>query len=363
MSLASWQKIEVTASRPYPVFLGAPLAGLGEYIQTRVGAVGCILVITNPTVADKYAGRLLEGLDSFNVNIVTIPEGEEEKSLERLSMLTNEALQCGADRGTLVIALGGGVIGDLAGFFASCFMRGIRYIHVPTTLLAQVDSSIGGKVAVNHPVGKNLLGAFYPPLAVWEDFSTLVTLPWSEVQNGLAETIKHALIADAEFFAFLEKHAAKIEERDDAVWREMVSRSLAVKVKIVSQDEREQGLRALLNLGHSFGHALEAEMEFRGITHGQGVSIGLVAAANLAQTRGLISSAEVERIIKLLAGFGLQTSIQGKDPQKLLDFMRTDKKNQSGRKVLVLPKGIGQAAIVKDCSDEEILQAWEKVIS
>lgn len=358
------QKVEVASVKPYPVFLGEDLEELGGYLTSRIGTGGGhILVITHPIVAKHYIERLKKGLEAFRVDTLIVPEGEEEKSLERLSELTTAAIACGADRKSMVIALGGGVIGDLAGFFASVFMRGIRVIQVPTTLLAMVDSSIGGKVAVNHPAGKNLLGDFYPPLAVWTDFSTLETLPWEEVLNGLAETIKHAVIADIELLSFLETHQSEIKERNPKIFKELASRSSAVKVKLVSEDETEVGRRMLLNLGHSFGHALETEMSYRGITHGQGVSIGMVAAAHLAQARGLMNLGQVERLIELLKGFGLPVSIHAKDPQHLLDLMGADKKNQGGQKVLVLPKGLGQGVVIQDAKDEEILAAWNKVIS
>lgn len=366
MSSLECQKIDVKAARSYPVFLGAPLEELGEYLHSQCKDLEHILIIANPAVAKLYEQRLQKGLLDYRVNLLLIPAGETEKSLERLSQLTTEALRCGADRHTLVIALGGGVIGDLAGFFASIFMRGIRLIQVPTTLLAQVDSSIGGKVAVNHPVGKNILGAFYPPLAVWTDFTTLDSLPWGEVENGLAESIKHALLADAELFEFFESQKESIKQRDSLIWREMVSRSSMVKVRIVSQDEREQGLRALLNLGHSFGHALETKMNYRGVTHGQGVSIGLVAAAHLANAKGLMTVDEVDRVKHLLNSFGLPTKIaeitsKGQEPQGLLQLMQADKKNQGGRKVLILPEGIGRAVTSKECTDLEILDAWKQV--
>ncbi|KUO78650.1 MAG: 3-dehydroquinate synthase [Desulfosporosinus sp. BRH_c37] len=356
------QKIEVTAAKPYPVFLGAPLEELGEYLHSQFKDLGHILIITNPVVAELYAERLQKGLLDYRVNFLFVPAGETEKSLERLSQLTTAALRCGSDRHTLVIALGGGVIGDLAGFFASAFMRGIPLIQVPTTLLAQVDSSIGGKVAVNHPAGKNILGAFYPPRAVWTDFTTLDSLPWGEVENGLAESIKHSLIADSGLFEFFETQAESIKQRDASIWREMVTRSVSVKVRIVSQDEREQGERALLNLGHSFGHALETKMNYRGVTHGQGVSIGLVAAAHLANAKGLMTEAEVDGIKRLLNIFGLPISISGQDPQGLLQLMKADKKNQGGRKILILPQGIGQTIISKECTDPEILDAWNQVV-
>lgn len=367
MSLAELQKIEITADRPYPVFLGAPLEGLGAYLHSQFEDLEHILIISDHAVRDLYAERLKQGLLDYRVNVLIIPAGEKEKSLERLSQLTTAALRCGADRHTLVIALGGGVIGDLAGFFASAFMRGIRLIQVPTTLLAQVDSSMGGKVAVNHPAGKNILGAFYPPRAVWTDFTTLDSLPWEEVENGLAESIKHALIADSGLFEFFEAQEESLKQRDSLTWCEMVSRSSAVKMRIVSQDEREQGKRALLNLGHSFGHALETEMNYRGVTHGQGVSIGLVAAAYLANAKGLLTVTEVDRIKRLLNIYGLPTKIAeitiiGQAPEVLLQRMQTDKKNQGGRKILILPQGIGQAVISRECTDSEILDAWKRVV-
>jgi 3-dehydroquinate synthase len=355
-------RINVASHKPYPVYLGVNLEDLGEYLSTRIGSTGHLLVITHPVVAKHYLERLKKGLEAYRVDALIVPAGEEEKSLERLSELTKAAIACGADRKTVVLALGGGVIGDLAGLFASLFMRGIRFVQVPTTLLAMVDSSIGGKVAVNHPSGKNLLGDFYPPLAVWTDFSTLETLPWEEVQNGLAETIKQAVIADSELFSFLQYHLAEIKERRVDLFKELSSRASAVKVKMVSEDEREEGQRMLLNLGHSFGHALETEMSYRGITHGQGVSIGMVAASYLAQERGFISQEDVERLIELLKGFGLPVNIRGKVPQTLLNLMGADKKNQNGQKILILPKGIGQAVVVNDAKDDEILHSWEKVI-
>lgn len=362
MNSAEWQKIDIRADRAYSVFLGAPLEELGGYLHSQIEDAEQILIITHHLVADLYVDRLMKGLHDYRVNIFKIPEGEESKSLERLSQITTSALRYGADRKTLVVALGGGVIGDLAGFFASVFMRGIRLVQVPTTLLAQVDSSIGGKVAVNHPAGKNILGSFYPPQVVWTDFTTLESLPWEEVENGLAESIKHALIADPDLFEFFEKQEASIKQRDPAVWREMVTRSSAVKVRIVSQDEREQGRRALLNLGHSFGHALETEMNYRGVTHGQGVSIGLAAAAYLAYTKGLLALDQVERIKALLKTFGLPTEMKGQNPHALLQRMETDKKNQGGRKILILPQGIGQAVMTKECTDSEILAAWKEVV-
>jgi 3-dehydroquinate synthase len=356
------QKIDVYGSQSYPLFIGASLEGLGSYLEKRYGARGHYLVITNTLVADLFAEKLFEGLKQFRTELITVPDSEEEKSLDRISKLTEQALRCRADRETIVIALGGGVIGDLAGFFASIFMRGLRYIHIPTTLLAQIDSSIGGKVAVNHPFGKNLLGAFYPPQAVWTDFETLQTLPWEEIQNGLAETVKHAMVADPNLFEFIEDHVQKLRNMEQRVMKELAMRSLAVKVGIVSEDEKEKGLRILLNLGHSFGHALETDEGYKGITHGQGVSIGLVAAANLAYSRGLLKGSQLERLVRVLRKLELPTQIGARDPRILLQYMSADKKNKAGNKVLVLPVGIGKSVVATDCEDKEIVKAWEKVM-
>ncbi len=357
------QRIDVGGTHGYPLFLGVPLEELGPYLENRYGGKGHYLVITNPVIADLYSEKLLEGLKSFRVDLITVPDSEEEKSLDRISKLTEQALRCRADRDTMVLALGGGVIGDLSGFFASIYVRGIRYIHIPTTLLAQIDSSIGGKVAVNHSSGKNLLGSFYPPQAVWTDYTTLTTLPWEEIQNGLAETIKHAVVADPMLFDFIEDHTNDILNRDIKIMKELAMRSMAVKVKIVTDDEKEQGNRILLNLGHSFGHALETDEAYKGVSHGKGVSIGLVAVAILAYERNLVSEKQLERIVNLLTKLGLPTKIADRDPQILLQLMAADKKNKAGNKVLILPVGIGKASVANDCEDDEIVRAWKKIMN
>lgn len=356
------QRIDVRGVHQYPLLLGVPLEELGSYLESKYGSSGHYLVITNPVVADLYAEKLLQGLTRFRTDLILVPDSEEEKSLQRISKLTEQALRCRADRETMVIALGGGVIGDLAGFFASIYMRGLRYFHVPTTFLAQIDSSIGGKVAVNHPAGKNLLGSFYPPQAVWTDFDTLTTLPWAEIQNGLAETIKHSLVADSNLFAYIEAHIKEIKDRDFQIIKEIALRSLAVKVGIVSEDEKEKGRRILLNLGHSFGHALETDEGYKGISHGQGVSIGLAAATNLAVDRGLVSPEQLNRVLAVLTRLELPTEIEARDPRALLQHMTADKKNKSGSKVLILPVGIGSSTVAADCDDEKIVRAWKKIM-
>lgn len=357
------QRIDVGGGvHGYPLFLGAPLAELGAYLAERFGDGGHYLIITNNVVADLYAAELMEGMAKLQIDLLAVPDSEEEKSLSRISELTERALAAKADRDTIVLAFGGGVIGDLGGFFASIFMRGLRFMQIPTTLLAQIDSSIGGKVAVNHPSGKNLLGAFYPPQAVWTDFATLETLPWPEIQNGLAETIKHALVADPDLFDFLEDHVGSIKNRDYKIIKEMALRSLAVKVKIVTEDEKEKGQRILLNLGHSFGHALETDASYTGISHGQGISLGISAASSLAWERGLLTEKQFNRIIGLLEAMELPTVIEAGDSGILLGLMSVDKKNKGGKKILVLPVGIGKSAVANDCKDEEIVRAWRRIL-
>jgi len=358
-----FQSINVKSTQSYPLFLDVSLEELGGYLRGKYGSQDHYLIISNQTVANLYAGRLLRGFQECRTDLLIVPDGEEEKSLERISLLTEEALKTKADRDTVVLALGGGVIGDLAGFFAAIFLRGIKYIQIPTTFLAQIDSSIGGKVAVNHPAGKNMLGAFSNPQAIWTDFSTLKTLPWPEIQNGLAETVKHALIADPELFDFIEAHTEFINNKNFELLKELAIRSLAVKVKIVTEDEKEKGCRILLNLGHSFGHALEAAAEFKGLSHGQGVSVGLAAAAALSRDRGLLSSKDYDRIITLLEKMNLPKQIPACDPQFLLKHMEVDKKNKAGKKILVLPAGIGRAVVAADCEDAEIIRAWQKVMA
>jgi len=355
------QQINVGGSNGYPIFLNVHLNGLGDYLWDKFGEKAHYLLISNDRVANLYAEKVMEGLRGCRADLITVADGEEAKSLSTISRLAEEAVKLRTDRDSVVLALGGGVIGVLAGFYASIYFRGIRYIQIPTTFLAQVDSSIGGKVAVNHPCGKNLLGAFYPPQAVWTDFDTLKTLPWPEIQNGLAETVKHALVADAELFSFIEDHTDEILNFNLDILSKLAVRSLAIKVKIVSEDEKERGPRTLLNLGHSFGHALETAEAFKGMSHGQGVSVGLAAAANLAKERGLLTEKELARIIGLLNKLKLPINIAPCDPKHLLDLMAADKKNKAGNKVLVLPVGIGKSMVVTDCSDEEIIRAWEKV--
>jgi len=268
-----------------------------------------------------------------------------------------EALgQLGATRDACVIALGGGVVGDLAGFSAACWMRGIDFIQMPTTLLAMVDSSVGGKTGVNLPAGKNLVGAFHQPRAVVADIDTLATLPQREYRAGLAEVIKGAAIGDPDFFTWLEQHADALAERDDATLIEAIARKVRYKAGVVARDETEQGERALLNLGHTFGHALETAGKYTTLLHGEGVAVGMLLAAQLSERLGMSEAADTARLHRLLAKTGLPTAIPpGMDPQQLLALMRLDKKNTAGTLRLILWHGVGRAEIVSGVSEADVL--------
>jgi 3-dehydroquinate synthase len=286
-----------------------------------------------------------------------VPPGESQKTLRRLGWLLEQMQAAGLDRSSAVVALGGGVIGDLAGFAAAVYMRGIPYVQTPTTLLAQVDSSIGGKVGVDLPQGKNLAGAFHQPAAVFADLDTLRTLPAREFRQGLAEVVKHAIIADARFFEYLEARRVPLLRRDPAVLLHVVRRSCQIKAAVVSRDEREAGERALLNYGHTFAHALETWGGYRKYRHGDAVAVGMVAAAKLSERRGWLRSDELARIRALLAAMRLPIAASEAPPQELLAIMAADKKARGGRLRFVLPRVVGAAAIADDVQPEEIVQA------
>ena len=260
---------------------------------------------------------------------------------------------CGRD--TCLIALGGGVIGDLTGFVAACYQRGVPFIQIPTTVLSQVDSSVGGKTAVNHPLGKNMIGAFYQPQAVFIDTNSLHTLPAREFAAGMAEVIKYGLIYDTELFAFIEQNVEKLQQLDEASLQHIIYRCCEIKALIVAQDEKENGLRALLNLGHTFAHAIEAQMGYGVWLHGEAVATGMVLAAKLAHTRGDLSQTEVDRIVTLLKLYNLPTEIPSEmTAEQFLMHMRKDKKNKKGTIRFILPTQFGQCALVDDVSDDQV---------
>jgi 3-dehydroquinate synthase len=308
------------------------------------------LVVTDSHLADlaipaSYQA-ILAGV-GIEAAAVSLPPGEATKSLAQASRLYDELADRQADRHTLIVALGGGVIGDLAGFVAATFARGLRFIMVPTTLLAQVDSSVGGKVGVNHPTAKNLIGAFHQPAGVWIDTETLRTLPARELRCGLAEVVKYGVILDGEFFAELERNVERILAHDGEALQRIIVESCRKKAAIVSQDEREEtGLRAVLNFGHTVGHAIEAVAGYDGpYQHGEAVAVGMVAECRLAKRLGWVAAEAVERVIRLLARFGLPTSAPGLDAERLVAAMSRDKKNSRGKIRFVLPRAIGRVEL------------------
>lgn len=314
------------------------------------------MIITDANVAEIAGRRLLELMRSvgFKVALSDFPGGEDHKNLTTVRALTEKMVEFGLDRHSTVIALGGGIPGDVAGFAASVYMRGIRYIQVPTTLLAQVDSSVGGKTGVNLPQGKNLVGTFHQPSLVFIDVSFIKTLPEREYLTGLAEVIKYGIIWDSSFFGFLEQNQTAIGTRDPECLQHMVHRCCAIKADIVAQDETEGGIRALLNLGHTFGHALEALTGYYRYNHGEAVAIGIILAARLAAESDRLSPGDHERIKNLIFSLGLPTTYERLASSDIINQMRKDKKSVGGRMQLVLPTGIGTCQIFGDISENQI---------
>jgi 3-dehydroquinate synthase len=341
--------------RSYPVWIGSDL--LADHARWRATLRGRhALVISNTTVAPLYLPRIETGLDGLKWSSFLLDDGEAHKSFANVGRALEALGQLGATRDACVIALGGGVVGDLAGFSAACWMRGIDFIQMPTTLLAMVDSSVGGKTGVNLPVGKNLAGAFHQPRAVIADIDTLTTLPAREYRAGLAEVIKGAAIGDEPFFAWLEQHADALAARDPATVLEAIARKVRYKAGVVARDETEQGERALLNLGHTFGHALETAGHYTTLLHGEGVAIGMLLAAQLSERLGMSVAADTIRLRRLLEKLGLPTTIPpGMDAQQLLALMRLDKKNTAGVLRLILWRGIGRAEIVAGVAEADVL--------
>lgn len=351
--------------RSYPIHIGCGLLGRAElwrpHLNPKMGAV----VITNTTVAPLYLDQVLATLAELGCPAfsVVLPDGEEYKSWETLNTVFDALLENRCERGTTLIALGGGVIGDLVGFAAACYQRGAPFIQVPTTLLSQVDSSVGGKTAINHPLGKNMIGAFYQPKLVLADLDTLDTLPPREMAAGMSEVIKYGLIRDPAFFSWLEQQAAGLMHRDKALLAQAVYQSCAHKAEVVARDEREAGERALLNLGHTFGHAIETGMGYGSWLHGEAVAAGTVMAALLSEQLGWLDQAAIERIKALFRRVGLPVdgpwlaATPLATAQRYLELMRHDKKVSAGILRLVLLQGIGQAVVSADANDAAILQA------
>ncbi len=332
--------------RSYDIIIGRGLlAKAGEYLH-RLGKYSRIAVVSEERVWQEHGAALASGLPEHHQVILPALEDQEKlKSLRFAERLYDEFLRLGLARDSLVIAFGGGTIGDLTGFAAATYMRGLDFVQIPTTLLAQVDSSIGGKVAVNHPRAKNLIGAFWQPKLVLADLHCLDTLPRQQFRNGLAEVIKHAILADARLFQYLEEHTDDIMRLYPPCLRHLLWRNCQIKAAVVSQDEKEAGLREILNLGHTFGHALETATEYSGLSHGEAVSIGVAAAGRLAYQQGLFSAAGLERMLCLLQGYHLPTAAPQIPLPAVLSAMKTDKKGRRGELRFVLPRRIGKVGL------------------
>jgi len=335
--------------RGYPIHIGEGLlddaALYAPYVSGRRAAV-----VTNETVAPLYADRLERALARAGARAqrIVLPDGEVHKTWQVLDRIYAALLEAQADRRTVIVALGGGVVGDMAGFAAATYQRGVPHVQVPTTLLAQVDSSVGGKTAINHPLGKNMIGAFHQPSAVVADTATLATLPAREFAAGLAEVVKYGAIHDLDFLGWIEANAAALHGRVPAALVHAIRRSCEIKADIVAADERESGARALLNFGHTFGHAIESAAGYGAWHHGEAVATGMALAARFSARAGRIAAADAERLVALLARLGLPVAPPGFAPDIWLEYMGRDKKNEDGRITLVLLDRLGRGAVVKD---------------
>jgi 3-dehydroquinate synthase len=334
--------------RSYPIYIGPNLLGNPDLYRKHIPGTA-VMVVTNDTVAPLYLDRVRDALRDFRVAEVVLPDGEQYKTIETWGRVIDALMAQRFDRQSTLLALGGGVIGDITGFAAAAYQRGVHFVQVPTTLLAQVDSSVGGKTGVNHPRGKNMIGAFHQPRCVIADTDTLATLPDRELSAGLAEVIKYGLIHDPIFFDWLERHMDTLLARDPAQLSEAIERSCRDKAEVVAADELEAGQRALLNLGHTFGHAIEAGTGYGTWLHGEAVATGMVLAAKFSQRLGWLRAADVQRITFLLRRARLPVSPPPEMiPGRFLDLMAGDKKVQAGRLRLVLLQGIGRAVVTAD---------------
>ena len=346
--------------RSYPIHIGAGLIERAEFWADVVRS-GRVVVVSNAAVAPLYLGMVRQVMTRLGVTQadVILPDGEQHKNWQTLNTIFDALLGARCERETPMVALGGGVVGDMTGFAASCYQRGMPFVQVPTTLLSQVDSSVGGKTAINHPLGKNMIGAFYQPRLVLVDTNVLQTLPDRELRSGLAEVIKYGLIRDLPFLEWLEVNLEKLLARDPVALEYAIHRSCANKAEIVVADERETGVRALLNLGHTFGHAIETGMGYGNWLHGEAVAAGTMMAAELSFRMGMISSSAVERIEHLFVRAGLPAKGPTLGAARYLDLMRHDKKVKNGRLRLVLFEAVGQAIVTDLAPDELIVTAIE----
>jgi 3-dehydroquinate synthase len=354
------EKIRVElAERSYDISIGVNvLEGIGDYIKS-FGLSPKIAVVSNPTVFSLYGERVSDSVKKagFDFLKVIIPDGEEYKDLLWVQNIYNDLLKHKLDRSSALIALGGGVVGDITGFAASTYMRGISYIQIPTTLLAQVDSSVGGKTGVNHKLGKNMIGTFWQPRLVWIDVETLKTLPEKELLAGLAEVIKYGVIYDKELFDFLEVNREKILNLDNKALTHIIKRSCEIKAEVVSKDERESGLRSILNYGHTIGHAIETVTEYKNYLHGEAVAIGICLEARLSHMLNFIDNDQLSRIKGIIDSYGLPSEIPaGIDVNSMLSSIQLDKKAVAGELKFILPERIGSVKIYKGVTKSLIIE-------
>lgn len=363
MSLTEYTAAEIRlGDRGYQIYVGAGLSGrLGEILTaSKPEATGCVVVTSKP-IDRLYGEAVAASLGGLNPRTLVVPDGEEAKEWENAGTLLGRFLDAGLDRNGVVIALGGGAVGDLAGFAASIYMRGVAVVQVPTTLLGMVDSSIGGKTAVNHVKGKNMIGSFHQPVAVVADPLLLSSLPIREVRSGLAEVVKYGVIADETLFRYVEENTKRLLGLDQECMSHVIGRCASIKTKYVEEDERDdKGVRAALNYGHTLGHAAE-RLAIPELRHGEAVSIGMVYAADLAVRMGLMDPEEAQAQRRVLEGIGLPIKLPALEADELIRYMRRDKKSEEGRIRMILPTGIGSPPTLRTVEESKLMEAIEAV--
>jgi 3-dehydroquinate synthase len=352
-----YQTINVTLpNQHYPIYIGSDLLSKDDYLKPHIHG-NQVMIVTQKLIANLYLEKLLQALKNYHCDVVIIPTGERHKTLKSFNKIIDNLLAKGHERSTTLIALGGGMVGDVTGFAAACYQRSVNYIQIPTTLIAQVDAAIGGKTGVNHSAGKNLIGAFHHPQCVIADIALLASLPQREFVAGLAEVIKCSLIKDKNFFSWLEDKQRELIAKESNALLEMITRTISIKAQIVSQDDREQkNIRHLLNFGHTAGHALEALSQYQ-LLHGEAVAIGIRIACMLSVDRGWLTEQDYQRIYDLLSAYQLSLPlIKGFKLKKFLDFLSHDKKNFNQRLRFVLLKEIGQAELTDTVTEADLIK-------
>lgn len=344
--------------RTYPIYIGAGVLQQSELILQHVKHKQ-VAIVTNETVAPIYGELITALLRDKQINVIELPDGEKYKNWQTLNAIFDALVQHGHHRTTTLIALGGGVVGDMCGFAAACYQRGVNFIQIPTTLLSQVDSSVGGKTGINHPQGKNMIGAFYQPQAVAIDVSVLNTLPQKELSAGLAEVIKYGAIYDADFFSWLEKNMGLLLALDQQALTTAIEKSCKIKAEIVAQDEREGGIRAWLNFGHTFGHAIEAAQGYGNWLHGEAVAAGMVMAAHMSHRLGWLAEKDLERLTALVQQARLPIAPPVMTEEQFLTLMAGDKKVLDGNLRLVLLKKLGQSVVTSDFPHQALLETLQ----